>query len=116
MADEIPLTATMLPPAAPTRAARRTNLRLQNTQTHVQEAQAKMLTGEQLDAGRHVDIISHRTMLRQTGRLCQTAARTMQRWIWALLKTDRAARIAQVGAAIEAKLAKGDVQEAFRCL
>jgi hypothetical protein len=33
-----------------------------------------------------------------------------------LLKTDCAARTAQVGAAIEAKLAGGDVQEAFWCL
>jgi hypothetical protein len=40
----------------------------------------------------------------------------MQRQIWALLKTDRAARTAQVGAAIEAELAGGDVQKAFRCL
>ena len=55
-------------------------------------------------------------MLRRTGRLCQTAARKMQREILTLLKTDRAARTAQVGAAIEAKLAGGDVQEAFWCL
>jgi hypothetical protein len=58
-------------------------------------------------------IISHRTMLRRTGRLCQTAVRTMQRKIWALLKTDRAAQTAQVGATIKAKLARGDIQEAF---
>jgi hypothetical protein len=55
-------------------------------------------------------------MLRWTGRLCQTAVRTMQRKIWASLKTDRAARTAQVGATIEAELAGGDVQEAFQCL
>jgi hypothetical protein len=55
-------------------------------------------------------------MLRRTGRLCQTVAHTMQRQIWASLKTDCAARTAQVGAAIEAKLAGGDVQEAFRYL
>ena len=61
-------------------------------------------------------IISHRTMLRRTGRLCQTAVRTMQRKIWALLKMDCAARTAQVGATIKAKLAGGEVQEACRCL
>ncbi len=33
-----------------------------------------------------------------------------------MLKTDRTARTAQVGAAIEAELAGGDVQEAFWCL
>jgi hypothetical protein len=36
-------------------------------------------------------IISHRTMLCQTGRLCQMAAHTMQWRIWASLKTDQAA-------------------------
>jgi hypothetical protein len=40
----------------------------------------------------------------------------MQRKIWASPKMDCAARTAQVGAAIEAKLAGGDIQEAFRCL
>jgi hypothetical protein len=61
-------------------------------------------------------IISHRTMLCRTGRLCQKAAGTMQRRIWASLKTDPAAWTAQVCAAIKAKLAGGDVQEAFRYL
>jgi hypothetical protein len=61
-------------------------------------------------------IISHRTMLCRTGRLFQMAVRTMQGQIWASLKMDRAAQTAQVGAAIEAKLARGDAQEAFRCL
>jgi hypothetical protein len=55
-------------------------------------------------------------MLRQTGRLCQTAARKTQREIWTSLKTDHAAWTAQVGAAIKAELVGGDVQEAFRCL
>jgi hypothetical protein len=62
------------------------------------------------------NIISHCTMLCQTGRLCKTAARKMQREIWTSLKTDRAAWTAQVGAAIKAELAGGDVQEAFWCL
>jgi hypothetical protein len=55
-------------------------------------------------------------MLHQTGRLCQTAARTMQLQIWALFKMDHAARTAQVGAAIKAKPARGDLQEAFKYL
>ena len=53
------------------------------------------------------NIISHRTILCRTGRLCQTAAHKMQREIWTSLKTDHAARTAQVGAAIKAKLAGG---------
>ncbi len=40
----------------------------------------------------------------------------MQRKIWASLKTDQAARTAQVGASIKAKLAWGDVKEAFQHL
>jgi hypothetical protein len=55
-------------------------------------------------------------MLCQTGRLCQTVVRTMQRKIWASLKMDRAAQTAQVGANIKAGLAGGDIQEAFQCL
>ena len=51
MADKILLTATTLPPVAPTQAAQWTNVLLRNTQTHVQEARAKTLTGEQLDLG-----------------------------------------------------------------
>jgi hypothetical protein len=37
----------------------------------------------------------------------------MQRRIWSALKGDRAARMSQVGEAIEAKLPGGNVQEAF---
>jgi len=40
----------------------------------------------------------------------------MQRQIWVALKGDREARTAKVGHAIEAELASGDVQEAFRHL
>ena len=61
-------------------------------------------------------LISHRTMLRRTGQLCQTGGRKMQRQIWAALRGDRAARTAQVGEAIEHELTRGDVQEAFRYL
>jgi hypothetical protein len=58
-------------------------------------------------------LISHPLMLCRTGKLCQTAARTMQRQIWAMLRRDRKAQTAQVGNLIEAKFAGGDVQEAF---
>jgi hypothetical protein len=58
-------------------------------------------------------LISHRTMLQQTGKLFQMAARTMQQRIWSALKGDRAARTSQVGKAIEAKLAGGYFQEVF---
>jgi hypothetical protein len=55
-------------------------------------------------------------MLRRTGKLCQTAARTMQRQIWTALRGDRATRTSHVGECIEHELAGGNVQEAFRHL
>ena len=58
-------------------------------------------------------LISYRSMLRRTGKLCQTAAGTMQRQILAALCGDCKARTAQVGDLIEAELAGGDIQEAF---
>jgi hypothetical protein len=58
-------------------------------------------------------MISHSTMLRRTGKLCQTAARTMQRQIWTALRGDRTTRIAHVGECIEHEFAGGNVQEAF---
>jgi hypothetical protein len=61
-------------------------------------------------------LISHRTMLQRTGKLCQTGGQKMQRQIWSALSGDRAARTAQVGKAIEIKLTGGDIQEAFRHL
>ena len=61
-------------------------------------------------------LISHRTMLRRTGKLCQTGGRKMQRQIWAALRGDQAVRTAQVGTGIEYELTGGDVQEAFRHL
>ena len=61
-------------------------------------------------------LISHRTMLRKTGKLCQIGARRMQRQIWAALRGDREARTARVGDLIEAELAGGSVEEAFRHL
>ncbi len=61
-------------------------------------------------------LIKRYTLLRRAGRLCQSEGRRMQRVIHAALKTDRAARTAQVGELIVAKLAKGNVHEAFRHL
>ncbi len=61
-------------------------------------------------------LIKQRTSLRQAGRLCQPEGRRMQRAIHAALKRDRAARTAQVGKLLVAKLAKRNVHEAFRHL
>ena len=57
-----------------------------------------------------------RTSLRREGQLRQSEGRLMQRAIHAALKRDRAARTAQVGGLIVAKLAEGKVHEAFRHL
>jgi hypothetical protein len=61
-------------------------------------------------------LIAHRAMLRHTGRLCQTGGRRMDRQIGVSLQKDRTNRTAKVGAAVEAELAGGNVQEAFRHL
>ena len=61
-------------------------------------------------------LIEHRSMLRRTGHLCQVGGRRLTRRIRASLKQDRLARAADVGNTIEAELAGGDVQEAFRHL
>jgi hypothetical protein len=58
-------------------------------------------------------LISHRSMLRRTGKLCLTGGRHLRRKIWDALRGDRSARTAQVGSMIEAKLAGGNVQESF---
>jgi hypothetical protein len=60
--------------------------------------------------------ISHRSMLRRTGKLCQTGGQRLRRKIWDALRGDRRARTAQVGSMIETKLAGGNVQEFFRYL
>ena len=54
-------------------------------------------------------------MDRQTGagRLCQTGGRRLHRQIGAALRTDRRDRTARVDKSIVAKLAGGNVQEAF---
>jgi hypothetical protein len=61
-------------------------------------------------------LIKQHTSLRQAGQLCQSEGRRMQHTIHAALKRDRAARTAQVGESIIAKLAEGNVHEAFRHL
>ena len=61
-------------------------------------------------------LIRQRTSLRRAGWLRQSEGWRMQRAIHAALKRDRAARTAQVGKLIIAKLAKGNVHEAFRHL
>jgi hypothetical protein len=61
-------------------------------------------------------LISHRSMLHRTGKLCQTGGQCLQRRIWDVLHGDRRAWTARVGKLIEAKLAGGIIQEAFRHL
>jgi hypothetical protein len=58
-------------------------------------------------------LISHRSMLRRTGKLCQTVGQRLRQEIWDVLRGDRRAPTAQVGNIIEAKLAGGNVQESF---
>ena len=61
-------------------------------------------------------MIKQRTLLSQAGQLRRAEGQRMQRAIHAALKTDRAARTAQVGELIVAELAKGNVHEAFQHL
>ncbi len=61
-------------------------------------------------------LIKRRTSLRRAGRFRQSEGRQMQRAICAALTRDRAARTAEVGELILAKLAEGNVHEAFRHL
>ena len=61
-------------------------------------------------------LIEQRSMLRRSGRLFQTGGHRLTRRIFASLKQDWEARMASVGSTIEAKLAGGNVQEAFRHL
>ncbi len=61
-------------------------------------------------------LIAHRVMLRRTGRLCPTGGRCMDCQIGVSLQKDWTDRTAKVGAAVEAELAGGNVQEAFRHL
>ncbi len=61
-------------------------------------------------------LIAHRAMLRRTNRLCQTGGRQLRREIGAALRNDQRDQTARVGKNIVAKLAGGNVQEAFRHL
>jgi hypothetical protein len=61
-------------------------------------------------------LIEHCLMLRCTGHLCQVGGRRLSRRIRASLTQDRVDRAANVGSTIEAELARGNVQEAFRHL
>ena len=61
-------------------------------------------------------IVRHMSMLRSSGRLTSALRRSMKRAMWASLSNDRQERTKRVGQAIEAKLAGGNVQEAFRHL
>ncbi len=58
-------------------------------------------------------LIAHQAMLRRTGHLCQTGGRRMDRRIGISLQKDRTNQMAKVGAAVEAELAGGNLQEAF---
>jgi hypothetical protein len=55
-------------------------------------------------------------MLCRTGRLCQTGGRWLHQQIGAALRKDQRDQIASIGKNIVAKLAGGNVQEAFRHL
>ncbi len=61
-------------------------------------------------------LIAHRAMLHCTGRLCQTGGHPLNCQISVSLEKDRTNQTATVGATVEAKLAGGNVQEAFRHL
>jgi hypothetical protein len=58
-------------------------------------------------------LISHRSMLLRTGKLCQTGGQCLWQKIWDALCGDRRAWTAQVGSMIEAELVGGDIQESF---
>ncbi len=60
-------------------------------------------------------LVGQRMALRHVGKLPRAEGRRAKRLIWASLRNDKRARTKGVGNAIEAELAKGDVQEAF-CL
>ncbi len=61
-------------------------------------------------------LIAHRAMLRRTGCLCQAGGHRMDRRIGVSIQKDWTDQTAKVGAAVEAELAGGNVQEAFRHL
>jgi hypothetical protein len=57
--------------------------------------------------------LAHRATLRHTGRLCQTGGCCLNCQIGISLQKDWTDRTAMVGAAVEAELTRGNVQEAF---
>jgi hypothetical protein len=61
-------------------------------------------------------LLKQHTPLHRAGQLRWSEGQRMQRAIHAALKRDCAARTAQVGESIVAKLAEGNVYEAFRHL
>ncbi len=61
-------------------------------------------------------LAGQQTALRRVEKLSRAEGRWTKHLIWASLHKDRAARTKGVGDAIEAELAKGDVQEAFPLL
>jgi hypothetical protein len=61
-------------------------------------------------------LVGQWTALQQVGKLSRAEGRWTKRLIWASLCNDRAARTKGIGDAIEAELAKGEVQEALRLL
>jgi hypothetical protein len=61
-------------------------------------------------------LIAHQAMLRCTSRLCQTGGCGLNRQSGISLQKDRTDQMAMVGATVEAELAGGNVQEAFRHL
>ncbi len=61
-------------------------------------------------------LIAHQAMLRRTGRLCQAGGRCLNRQIGISFQKDQTDQTAAVGATVEAKLARGNVQEAFHHL
>jgi hypothetical protein len=61
-------------------------------------------------------LIAHRAMLCCTSRLCKTGGRCLNRQIGVSLQKDQTDQTAAVGATVEAKLARGNIQEAFRHL
>ncbi len=61
-------------------------------------------------------LLAHRATLCHTGHLCQTGERRLNHQIGVSLQKDQTNRTATVGAAVDAELSGGDVQEAFRHL
>jgi hypothetical protein len=58
-------------------------------------------------------LLAHRATLHHIGCLCQTGGRRLNRQIGVSLQKDQTNRMAMVGAAVEAELIGGNVQEAF---